>query len=55
MSWLKDHYLFDDDGNFESEEEAKSARDNGDIVELCSGCLWDKESGDEYWPDGEKK
>lgn len=55
MGWLTDHYSFDDDGNFESADEARSACDNGDLVELDNGSYWDKKSGNEYWSDGEKK
>ena len=55
MPWNKDHYLFDDDGNFDSKEEAQRACENGDLVELSNGCFWDKETDTEYWWDGEKK
>ena len=55
MGWLTDHYNFDDNGNFDSADEARSACENGELVELDNGCYWDKESGDEYWSDGEKK
>lgn len=55
MGWLKDHYELDDDGNFDSVEELRDAVENNDLVELSNGTFWDKETGDEYWADGEKK
>ncbi|MBR2704397.1 MAG: hypothetical protein IKE91_02910 [Clostridia bacterium] len=54
MSWNEDHYQFDDDGNFEPGE-IDSAIENGDVTTLSNGCLWDRETGAEYWPDGQKK
>ena len=31
MSWMRDHYRIDDDGNFESKSEYDRAVDNGDV------------------------
>ncbi len=55
MSWINDHYLIDDDGNFENDEEIQEAVDNGDLKELSDGSYWDPETDTEYWWDGEKK
>lgn len=55
MSWNQDHYRFDDEGNFISEEELQEAFQNGDLKQLSSKTYWDKETDTEYWWDGEKK
>lgn len=53
MSWNKDHYQFDDEGNFEPGE-LDRAIENGDVKPLSNGRFWDSEDDEEYWPDGEK-
>lgn len=55
MSWNTDHYHFDDDGNFYDQDEYDNAVESGDISLLFNGCGWDRETGDEFWPDGTKK
>lgn len=33
MSWIRDHYKTDDDGNFSTRAEYDRARENGDVDE----------------------
>ena len=54
MGFLNDRYRMDDDGNFDTADEAKRAESNGHIQKTSSG-YWDKDTGDEYWEDGTKK
>lgn len=53
--WDEDGHKKDDDGNFWTKEEAEKAVDDGDLVRLSNGCLWNKQTGEEFWPDGTKK
>ena len=53
MSYNSEHYRMNANG-FESQEELERALDNGDLEEIDNG-YWDRQTGEEYWPDGEKK
>lgn len=55
MSWNENHYRFDNNGNFKSASEAKSAADNGDLVTLSNGNYWDRETNTDYYSDGTRK
>lgn len=54
--WIKNHYDLDDEGNFENESEFERALKNGDLTSCNFGrYYYDRETGQEYWPDGTKK
>ena len=55
MSYNDDHYRKEQGGDYDSQSEAERACNNGDLVRLSNGCYWDKQTGEEYWPDGTKK
>lgn len=57
MAWHYDDdgYKRNRDGSFWNSDEADSAVENGDLRKLGNGCYWDPATGDEFWPDGEKK
>ena len=53
MPYNQDHYNFDKHGNYISAEEAARAADNGHLTRTSKG-YWDRETGEEFWEDGEK-
>lgn len=63
MSWFNtgwydgksgNSYKTDEDG-FYTRDEAERAVENGDLQRLSNGNLYDRDNGQEYWPDGTKK
>ena len=49
-------YMRDEDGNYESKEEVDKAVANGDLVRFnVDKFVYDPETGEEFWADGERR
>ena len=55
MSYNDNHYRKEEDGDYYSQAEAEKACENGHLEKLSNGSFYDRETGEEYWPDGTKK
>lgn len=54
MGYNADHYKVDEDG-YATQEEAERAYNNGHLEKLSNGNLYDRQTGEEFWPDGTRK
>ena len=54
MGYNADHYKMDEDG-YASQAEAERAKAYGHLERLSNGNLYDRQTGEEFWPDGTKR
>ena len=48
-------YNKEEDGDFATQAEIERAYENGDLEQLSNGNFYDKQTGEEYYPDGTKR
>lgn len=54
MPYNEDHYKMNDDG-YETQDEVERAHDNGHLEKLSNGNYYDRQTGEEFWPDGTRR
>lgn len=55
MPYNDDHYIKEKGGDYKNQEEIERAYANKHLEKLSNGSYYDKQTGEEYWPDGTKK